>query len=125
MNTSATTLLRSLATVGVRSIRFRVLSQNDAHKHTTPVATLDDDPNAGHRMPRFSIPELFSAYSLTPRKGYYTLEVDHGQLSFIPPKAQPAKMEEPASTPKKRWKPKVQRRRVRVKSNHTRKFPAP
>jgi hypothetical protein len=127
MNTSATTLLRALATVGVRSVRFRVLS-HDAHKHTTPVAVLDDEAGSGHRMPRFSVPDLFSAYSLTPRKGYYTLEVDHGQLSFIPPKFHTSSRlqdEVADSAPKKQWKPKMLRRRVRVKSRHTRKFPSP
>lgn len=125
MNTSASTLLRALATVGVRSVRFRVLSQHDAHKHTTPIALLDED-EGGHRMPRFSIPDLFNAYALTPRKGYYTLEVDHGQLSFTPPGVRATSSDDTTagSGPKKRWKPKVSQRRVRAKSTRLRKFPS-
>jgi hypothetical protein len=122
MNTSASTLLRALATVGVRSVSFRVLAQFDANKHTTPIAKLDeDDTGAGHRMPRFSIPDLFNAYALMPRKGYYTLEVDQGQLSYQPPAARTA-AESDAS--KKQWKPKVSQRRTRVKSARLRKFPS-
>lgn len=119
MNTTASSLLRALATVGVRSVRFRVLSQYDANKHTTPIAMLDEDDGTGHRMPRFSIPDLFNAYALMPRKGYYTLEVDQGQLSFEPTSARSA-----ADTSKKRWKPKVTRRRTRAKSTRLRKFPS-
>jgi hypothetical protein len=127
MNTSASTFLRALATVGVRTVSFRVLSQSDVSKHTTPVAVLDDENGHGCRMPKFSISELFSAYSLTPRKGYYTLEVDHGQLSFVPPKLRPApKLEEPhaSAAEKKRWKPKITRRRLRLKTSRARKFPS-
>jgi hypothetical protein len=127
MNTSATTLLRALSTVGVRSIRFRLLSQNDVSKHTTPVAVLDEAEGPGQRMPRFSVAELFSAYSLVPRKGEYTLEVEHGQLSYTPPKArQSAKSEEvqEESAPKNRWKPKIAQRRAHPKSSRLRKFPS-
>lgn len=128
MNTTASTLLRALATVGVRSVRFRVLSQFNAHKHTTPIALLDEEQDGpGHRMPRFSIPDLFNAYALTPRKGCYTLEVDQGQLCFVPPAPRASHSTEGAQAdfaPKKRWKPKVTRRRSRVKSARLRKFPS-
>lgn len=127
MNTSASTLLRTLSTVGVRSISFRLLSQHDVSKHTTPIATLDEMDGPGQRMPRFSIAELFSAYSLAPRKGYYTLEVDHGQLSYTPAKTREAAKADAShheSTEKKRWKPKITQRQVRPKSNRLRKFPS-
>jgi hypothetical protein len=128
MNTSASTLLRALATVGVRTVHFRVLSQYDAHKHTTPIAMLDEEhEGTGHKMPRFSIPDLFNAYALTPRKGYYTLEVNHGQLSFVPPKIRSTSSSNASqldSSELKRWKPKVTRRRSRAKSNRLRKFPS-
>jgi hypothetical protein len=125
MNSSASTLLHSLSTVGVRSVRFRILSQNDITKHTTPVAVLDEEgaDGPGHRMPRFSILELFNAYSLTPRKGDYTLEVDHGQLSFTPlTSSSPAKTRE--SAVKQPWKPKISQRHVRNKLDRSRKFPS-
>lgn len=126
MNTTASTLLRALATVGVRSVRFRVLSQYNPNKHTTPIAVLDEDDGTGHRMPRFSIPDLFNAYALMPRKGYYTLEVDQGQLSYEPTKARSTSEagESDPRAPKKRWKPKVSRRRTRAKSTRLRKFPS-
>jgi hypothetical protein len=127
MNTSASTLLRALSIVGVRSIRFRLLNQNDVTKHTTPIAVLDETEDVGHRMPRFSIAELFSAYSLTPRRGCYTLEVEHGQLSFTPPSARLSEKNADAaveSTPKKRWKPKIAQRQARPKSSRLRKFPS-
>ncbi|HEX2853163.1 MAG TPA: hypothetical protein VHO24_07995 [Opitutaceae bacterium] len=123
MNTTASTLLRALATVGVRSVRFRVLSQYNATKHTTPIAMLDEDEGTGHRMPRFSIPDLFNAYALMPRKGYYTLEVDQGQLSYEPPAVHAAAADN-SESPKKRWKPKVARRRTRAKTTRLRKFPS-
>lgn len=127
MNTPASTLLRALSTVGVRSLRFRLLSQNDVSKHTTPIAMLDEMEGPGQRMPRFSIAALFSAYSLAPRKGYYTLEVDHGQLSYTPPKPRGSVKSEEAqeeAVPKKRWKPKITQRQVRPKSSRLRKFPS-
>ena len=114
MNTSASNILKMLSILGVRSLRFRVLKQQDAHRHTVPVAQLEEDRGGGgHRLATFSVPELFGAYSLTPRKGCYTLEVDAGQLSFVPPKPRATKIDDPA--PKKRWKPKITRRRTRGK----------
>jgi hypothetical protein len=127
MNLSASTLLHTLSTVGIRSIRFRILSQNDPSKHTTPVATLDEDneDTGSHRVPRFSIPELFSAYSLTPRKGEYTLEVGHGQLCYIPAQIRAAARSEAQNdAPRKRWQPKISQRHVRAKINRKRKFPS-
>lgn len=127
MNTSASTLLRALSTVGVRSISFRLLSQSDITKHTTPIAVLDEVDDTEHRMPRFSIAELFSAYALVPRKGYYTLEVDHGQLSYTPPKARESLKTEassPETTTKKRWKPKITQRHTHSKTSRLRKFPS-
>jgi hypothetical protein len=114
MNTSAAKLLTALSTLGVRTISFRVLSQGDARHHTTPLATLEEeDDGSGHRLARFSVPELFDVYSLPPRKGNYTLDVDHGLLSFDPPKAR--RTAETAPTAAKRWKPKITRRRHRSK----------
>ena len=113
--------------VGVRAVQFRLLSQNDVTKHTTPLAFFEDDEVTSHRMPRFSISGLFSAYGLYPRKGYYTLEVDHGQLSFTAPTPRHSAKEEEQgedSASQKRWKPKISQRHARAKSARLRKFPS-
>src|SRR3954465_13268514 len=63
MNASASSLLQTLSMVGVRSVQFRMLSQRNIGKHTTPVA-LGEEEDTSHRMPRFSVADLFAAYSL-------------------------------------------------------------
>jgi hypothetical protein len=126
MNSAASTLLQTLSMVGVRSVRFRMLSQRDCTKHTTPVALWDKETGE-HRLPRFSVESLFEAYALTPKRGLYTLEVEGGSLSFTPPRPRAiagaeTRAENPADD--KRWTPKISRRRERMKSGPLQKFPS-
>src|ERR1051326_563020 len=83
MNTAPSSLLRSLDSLGVQSIRFRVLSSGLHLRHTVPVAhTAEEEKDK--RLSDLSVAGLFSAYSLTPRRGEYELDVENGSLAFIP-----------------------------------------
>src|ERR1044071_5788847 len=89
MNTAASSLLHSLDTLGVQSIRFRVLSLGNNLRHTVPIAHSEDATDK--RFSDLSVSGLFSAYSLAPRRGDYVLDVANGSLSFMAiPAAQPA-----------------------------------
>ena len=90
MNTAASNLLRSLESLGVLSVRFRVTGLGRCVRHTVPVGVADDENGESKRLTSLSVPELFTAYALSPRKGEYVLNVDGGQLAFIPPTTQRA-----------------------------------
>lgn len=64
MNTAAANLLRSLDTLGVQSVRFRVLNLGRQLRHTTPVAVADGLPRAGKPFFTLSVPDFFAAYAL-------------------------------------------------------------
>jgi hypothetical protein len=85
MNTAATNLLRSLEMMGIVSVRFRVVGLGQHVRHTVPLALSDEQKGPPSRLTSLSVAELFNAYALRPRKGEYVLNVDGGQLAFIPP----------------------------------------
>ena len=84
MNHSTSNLLQALDTLGVQSVRFRLLSDRSTRRHTTPVAFSPDWGPRGKSLAVFSLDALFAAYALRPRKGEYTLHVGDGHLSFEP-----------------------------------------
>ena len=94
MNTIAATILHSLDTLGIQSLRFRILKLTGGLRHTTPVA--DTSRRSGQRVPAFSISDLFSAYALVPRTGEYVLNVEDGLLAFLPATAR--KLAKPIET---------------------------
>lgn len=112
MNTAASTLLRSLETLGVLSVRFRVLGLGRQMRHTVPVAISEDQQTSNERLNSLSISDLFNAYALRPRKGDYVLNVEGGQLAYIPPMA-PVPSNEIATLKKHRSKSKAARGRRR------------
>jgi hypothetical protein len=84
MNTPVHTLLRALEALGIHSIGFRILSHGKCLRHTSPVALTIEATRANPPVSRFSISDLFAAYSLTPRKGEYVLNVEDGCLAYLP-----------------------------------------
>jgi hypothetical protein len=84
MNTLATTILHSLDSQGVQSLRFRILKLAGGLRHTTPVPGTGTSRRHAPRLPAFLISDLFNAYSLEPRKGEYVLNVGNGLLAYLP-----------------------------------------
>lgn len=94
MNTLAATLLHSLDSQGIQSLRFRILKLAGGLRHTAPVA--DTDCRSSQRVPAFSISDLFNAFALAPRTGEYVLNVADGLLAFLPATAR--KLAKPIET---------------------------
>ena len=116
MNTPVLSLLRTLDALGIHSVGFRILSHGKSLRHTSPVALTTQSTRRGAPVSLFSISDLFAAYSLTPRKGEYVLNVDDGCLAFLPETAQrPAKPIETHANALRfsRTKPRDSRRRAR------------
>src|SRR3954465_9701177 len=82
MNPPASTLLRALATLHVTEIRFEIRRDGDAHRHSIPQARIDGSRSVVQPFSVLSVDDLFTAYSLTPRRGIYTLRVADGQLAY-------------------------------------------
>ena len=72
-----------LDALGIQSIGFRILAHGKSLRHTSPVVVAAE---SDHRpaISRFSVSDLFAAYALAPRKGEYVLNVEDGNLAYLP-----------------------------------------
>jgi len=108
MNSSAAQLLRTLDTLGVQSLRFSILSNRKHLRHTAPVALSATSDQPAATASALSVPQLFAAYGLTPRKGDYVLNVEDGCLAYLSPAAaQSAKTAQPRAASFKRARKKL------------------
>jgi hypothetical protein len=99
MNASVSHLLKALSLLGAERVRFQILQNGSVQRHTVPVALAAGWSRTGLKLPALSLHELFAAFALVPHQGEYILQVDSGQLTYLPPlPRQPARtVKKPAS----------------------------